>query len=46
MWKNIYATAFTSGTGTSDFSAGTIKFDTINIPTTSGGATYGTGTNG
>lgn len=33
-------------TGDCDFSAGTIKFDTINIPTTSGGTTYGVGTNG
>lgn len=46
MWKNIYATTFISGTGTSDFSAGIIKFDTINIPTTSGGTTYGKGTDG
>lgn len=42
----LWATQFKSGTGTSDFSAGTIKFDTINIPTTSGGTTYGAGSNG
>lgn len=33
-------------TGDSDFSAGAIKFDTISIPTTSGGTTYGVGTSG
>lgn len=44
---NSNAAAFIqTGTGTSDFSKGTIKFDTINIPTTSGGTTYGAGTNG
>lgn len=32
-----------SGTGTQDFTAGTLKFDTINIPTSNGGTTYGTG---
>ena len=44
---NSNAAAFVqTGTGISDFSAGTIKFNTINIPTTSGGTTFGTGSNG
>jgi hypothetical protein len=37
---------FVSGAGTSDFSSGTIKFKTINVPTSSGGSTYGPGTSG
>lgn len=37
---------FISGSGISDFSAGILKFDTINIPTSSNGTTYGVGTNG
>jgi hypothetical protein len=33
-------------TGTSDFSAGTVKLDVLNIPTSSGGTTFGPGSNG
>lgn len=33
-------------TGNCDFSGGTVKFDTINIPTSSGGTTLGPGSNG
>lgn len=42
----VKASRFISGDGTNDFSAGVVKFDTLNIPTTSGGSTYGAGTNG
>jgi hypothetical protein len=35
-----------NGTGTQDFTAGTLKFDTINIPTSSSSSTYGVGTAG
>lgn len=45
-WSNVYATKFTSGDGISDFSAGTLKFNTINIPTSSDSTTYGPGTSG
>lgn len=33
-------------TGTSNFSAGTVKLDVLNIPTSSGGTTFGPGSNG
>lgn len=33
-------------TSNCDFSAGTVKLDTLHIPTASGGTTYGAGTNG
>ena len=33
-------------TGTSDFSAGTVKLDVLNIPTSNGGTTFGPGSNG
>lgn len=33
-------------TGISDFSAGTVKLDVLNIPTSSGGTTFGPGSNG
>lgn len=40
------ATNFISGDGVNDFSAGTVKLDTLNIPTSSGGTTFGPGSNG
>ena len=42
----LTATNFVSGAGVSDFSAGTVKLDTLNIPTASGGTTFGPGTSG
>lgn len=42
----LNATNFVSGAGVSDFSAGTVKLDTLNIPTASGGTTFGPGTSG
>lgn len=41
-----YATNFISGDGVNDFSAGTVKLDTLNIPTSSGGTTFGPGSDG
>ena len=43
---NLYSTSYTLGSGTADMTAGTLKFDVINIPTSSGGTTYGAGTSG
>lgn len=40
------ANKFVSGDGINDFSAGTVKLDVLNIPTSSGGTTFGPGSNG
>lgn len=42
----LNATAFVSGDGINDFSAGTVKLDTLNIPTSAGGTTFGPGAAG
>ena len=42
----LSAAAFVSGAGTSDFTAGTVKLDTLNLPTSSNGTTFGAGSNG
>lgn len=42
----LYSTIFKSGPGISDFSAGTIKLDTIAIPSYTGSTSYTTGTSG
>jgi hypothetical protein len=42
----VIAPNFVSGDGINDFSAGTVKLDVLNIPTTSGGTTFGPGSNG
>lgn len=42
----VTANKFVSGNGVNDFSAGTVKLDVLNIPTSSGGTTFGPGSNG
>lgn len=42
----VIANKFVSGNGVNDFSAGTVKLDVLNIPTSSGGTTFGPGSNG
>ncbi len=42
----LTAKNFVSGDGINDFSAGTVKLDVLNIPTSSGGTTFGPGSNG